>query len=174
MSAVCPMKQCPNAVIWCSRLVQIMAWRRPRRQAIPGILILYIYIIFLINNQSWNIVDWTLENRLQWNLKWNLYIFIQENAFESVVWKMEAILSLPQCVMIGPRLLLLWSEFNPLCITIIWIQLCYIFLGDMRVMWWSLPDDHIAWECQIGHAYLVHFSRSHVCWSPGTKGWLSI
>ena len=26
------------------------------------------------------------------------YIFIQENAFEYVVWKMAAILSLPQCV----------------------------------------------------------------------------
>ena len=28
----------------------------------------------------------------------NLYIFIQENAFENVVWKMAAILSWPQCV----------------------------------------------------------------------------
>ena len=48
-----------------------------------------------------NIVDWTLgilRNKLQWNLKRNPYIFIQENAFESVVWKMSAILSRPQCV----------------------------------------------------------------------------
>ena len=35
---------------------------------------------------------------LQWNLKQNSYIFIQENAFENVVWKMAAILSRPQCV----------------------------------------------------------------------------
>ena len=28
----------------------------------------------------------------------NLYIFIQENAFESVVWIMAAILSRPQCI----------------------------------------------------------------------------
>ena len=28
----------------------------------------------------------------------NLYIFIQENAFENVVWKMATILSRPQCV----------------------------------------------------------------------------
>ena len=28
----------------------------------------------------------------------NLYIFIKENAFENVVWKMAAILSRPQCV----------------------------------------------------------------------------
>ena len=30
----------------------------------------------------------------------NLNIFIQENAIENVVWKMEAILSRPQCVKI--------------------------------------------------------------------------
>ena len=34
-----------------------------------------------------NIVNWTLGNKLQWNLKRNSYIFIQENAFENVVWK---------------------------------------------------------------------------------------
>ena len=34
----------------------------------------------------------------QWNLNQNLYIFVQENGFENVVWKMVAILSLPQCV----------------------------------------------------------------------------
>ena len=37
-------------------------------------------------------------NRLQWNVNRNLYIFIQENPFENVVWKMAAILSRPQCV----------------------------------------------------------------------------
>ena len=49
-------------------------------------------------NQCWDIVNWTLRNKLQWNLKRNAYIFIQENAFENVVWKMVAILSGPQCV----------------------------------------------------------------------------
>ena len=49
-------------------------------------------------NQGWNIVNLTLGNKLQWNLNRSLYIFIQENAFESVVWKMVAILSRPQCV----------------------------------------------------------------------------
>ena len=33
-------------------------------------------------------------NKLHWNIKWNSYIFIQEN----VVCEMAAILSLPQCV----------------------------------------------------------------------------
>ena len=49
-------------------------------------------------NQCWNIVYWTLGNKLQWNRNRNLSIFIQENAFENVVWKMAAILSRPQCV----------------------------------------------------------------------------
>ena len=49
-------------------------------------------------NQHWNIVNWTLRNKLQWNFNWNSYTFIKKNAFENVVWKMVAILSRPQCV----------------------------------------------------------------------------
>ena len=33
----------------------------------------------------------TLGNKLQWNFNWNSNIFIQENAFENVIWKMAAI-----------------------------------------------------------------------------------
>ena len=33
-------------------------------------------------------VNWTLQNKLQWNLKQNLCILIQENAFEYVVWEL--------------------------------------------------------------------------------------
>ena len=39
-----------------------------------------------------------LGNKLQWNLNRNWYIFIQENAFESVLCETAAILSRPQCV----------------------------------------------------------------------------
>ena len=49
-------------------------------------------------NQCWNFDNCTLGNKLQWNLNRNVYIFIQENAFANVVWKMAAILSRPQCV----------------------------------------------------------------------------
>ena len=42
-------------------------------------------------NQCWNIVNWTLRNKLQWNLNPNSYIFIQENAFENSVCEMAAI-----------------------------------------------------------------------------------
>ena len=40
----------------------------------------------------------------QWNLNRNVYIFIQENAFENVVWKMAAILSRPVNITAGGRL----------------------------------------------------------------------
>ena len=48
--------------------------------------------------QCWNFVNWTFRNKLQWNLIRNWNIFIQENALQSVVWKMSAILSRTRCV----------------------------------------------------------------------------
>ena len=62
-------------------------------------------------NQCWNIANWTLRNKLQWNLNRNSYIFIQENAFENVFWKMAAILSWPQCVKLI-QLQLLYSSYS--------------------------------------------------------------
>ena len=48
-------------------------------------------------SQSWNIVKWTLRNKIQWNLNRNSCIIIQENVFRTVVCKMVTILSWPQC-----------------------------------------------------------------------------
>ena len=48
--------------------------------------------------QWWNIVNWTPRNKLQWYINRSSYIFIQENALESVVCEMSVILSWPQCV----------------------------------------------------------------------------
>ena len=48
--------------------------------------------------QWWNIFNWTLRNKLQWNLNRNSYILVQENAFENVACQMATILSRPQCV----------------------------------------------------------------------------
>ena len=45
----------------------------------------------------YNVVNWTLGNKLQWKLIQNIYIFMQEKAFENVIWKMVAILFRPQC-----------------------------------------------------------------------------
>ena len=49
-------------------------------------------------NQCWNIINWTFRNKLQWKFNQNSNIFIQENAFESVVCEMAAMLSWPQSV----------------------------------------------------------------------------
>ena len=49
-------------------------------------------------NRWRNIVNWALTNKNQWNRKQNSCIFIQENVFENVVWKMATILSRTQCV----------------------------------------------------------------------------
>ena len=49
-------------------------------------------------NQCWNIVNWILRNKFQWNFNRYSNIFIPENAFENVVCEMASILSWPQCV----------------------------------------------------------------------------
>ena len=54
-------------------------------------------IIWTKFNQWWDIVNWTLRNKLQWNFNQYSYIFIQENSFENVVCEMASILSRPQC-----------------------------------------------------------------------------
>ena len=35
----------------------------------------HLYFLLTYQNQCWNIVNWTLGNKLQWNLNWNTYIF---------------------------------------------------------------------------------------------------
>ena len=52
----------------------------------------------LLSDQCWNIVNWTLRNKIQWNFNRNSYIFIQENALENVVCEVASFLSRPQCV----------------------------------------------------------------------------
>ena len=48
--------------------------------------------------RCWDVVNWTLKNKLQWNFSRSYDIFIQENVFEAIVCEMAAILSRPQCV----------------------------------------------------------------------------
>ena len=49
-------------------------------------------------NWCWLAVNWTLGNKLQWNLNQNSKIFIHENAFACIICKMSAILSQSQWV----------------------------------------------------------------------------
>ena len=59
--------------------------------------------------QCWNIVNWTLRNKLQWNFNRNSNIFTQENVFESIVCNMAAILSRKRWVYTFSHMLLLLS-----------------------------------------------------------------
>ena len=75
-------------VLTMPSLVQIMVKAKPLSDPRPS-----HYLIW-----CWNIVNWTLGNKSKWNFNQNLYIFIDENAFENVACEMMAILSGPQCV----------------------------------------------------------------------------
>ena len=108
-------------------------------------------------NHSWNIANWTLRNRPQWNLNPNLNIIIQENAFESVLCKMAAILFQPQCVkrpatMCHFRVWCSMSHFCDGCALWNTTQCCYVTVNFpqfphnrhpngrdmMRLMWISI------------------------------------
>ena len=92
-------------------LVQIVAWCRPGDKPLSAPMVVSLLTHICVTwpqwvnsapshhlNQCWDIVNWTLMNKLQWNCIGNSNIFIQENAFQSVVCEMAAILSRPQCV----------------------------------------------------------------------------
>ena len=64
-------------------------WRQVTRICIGRLTIVSHYL-----TQRWNNVDWTLGTIFNPVL----FIFIQKNAFQNVVWKMVAILSWPHCV----------------------------------------------------------------------------
>ena len=51
----------------------------------------------IIFTNAGSIVNSNLGNKLQWNQQ-DSYIFIKENSFENIVWKIADILSRPQCV----------------------------------------------------------------------------
>ena len=61
-----------------------------------GLLPGWCQSIIWTNDKS--IVNWTIDNKLLWNLNLNSNIFTKKNAFENVVWEMSAILSQPQFV----------------------------------------------------------------------------
>ena len=55
--------------------------------------------------------------KLHWNLNENSYNFIQENAFESLVSKMSAILCQPQCINDTPGSVLQGKDYRSWLIT---------------------------------------------------------
>ena len=72
-----------------------------------------------------------LRNKLQWNLNRNSNIFIQENAFESVVCKTVAILSRPQCVKGSKyKMAAKFGQQNHFCYQINW---CAILISSLNL-----------------------------------------
>ena len=49
-------------------------------------------------DQYWRICYWATRDKIQWNLKLNIDIFVKENVFQTVVCKMSTILFQPQRV----------------------------------------------------------------------------
>ena len=86
----------------------------------------------------WNIVNWTLRNKLQWNINQNSYIFIKEKAFGDAVRKLVAILSRPQCV----KHTKIGSHSS-------WVNIHSVLLRSSEAWKWSsLLNDH----CNTAHA----------------------
>ena len=98
-------------------------------------------------NQWWNIVNWTLRNKLQWNFNRNSNIFIEENTFENVVCEMSAILPWPQCVK--------WYH-----------QEHWEGVSDHQAQV-SGQEQNLLWKC---HLYIYLFSRNF--WR--TRSWTPI
>ena len=86
-----------NCILQLSRDVISLSWSVPSH--------------FL--NHCWNIVNWTLANKIQRNLNRNLHIFTQENVIQNVFRKFAAILS-RQCVFKWKCYKMYWfdSEFT--------------------------------------------------------------
>ena len=78
-------------------------------------------------NQCWNIFNWTLRNKLQWNFMRNSNIFIRENGFECVVYKIASILPRPQCVNL---IRLIW--YNVQILRYFWCIFWHIAIYPMK------------------------------------------
>ena len=75
-------------------------------------------------NQCWDIVNWTLRNKFEWNFNRNSYLFIRENEFQNVVRKMTDTFSRSQYVK--------WSS---------WADLHGNTGGDRATINWFIPGN---------------------------------
>ena len=99
-----------------------------------------------------------LRNKIQWNFYQNSYIFIQENPFQNVVWKMVAFLSQPQCV-----------KF----VVCHWPLVHYLVLFDILIEHHASKDIFVTIGSILGLSYnlnpllIKHWSweRLHFAWS---------
>ena len=76
-------------------------------------------------SQCWNIINWILGNKSQWNFSHNLTIFTQEIAFEKCRLESFVHFSRPQCVNSSWPICNIYTYEN--WIEIIWIVACRLF-----------------------------------------------
>ena len=93
-------------------------------------------------NQCWNIDNWTIGNKLQWNLNRNSYILIKQNAFKDVIRKMVTILSQPQCVKGGIYHIIMVHNIH-------WYSLTHVRCGKFKML-----------MQQGKYLYLIHLPRN--------------
>ena len=114
-----------HAIIWTNAKILLTHWGW-----VAHICISKLTIIGSDNGlspgQHQAIVNSTLGNKLKWNLNRNLYILIQENTFENVVWKWR-----PFCVRLNELIGPLGANFSEMLIEI------YIF--SFKKMHLKLP-----------------------------------
>ena len=117
-------------------------------------------------------MNWTIGNKNQWNLNRNSNIFIQENAFEYIVWKMAAILSRPQYV--NPLYAELIFENAKLFLHCLWyldiemVQVVEIHpWGGWRFVWPTLSMLWLLMGCSLS------YKRINSLWPGDTIWWYS-
>ena len=83
-------------------------------------------------------LEYNLRNKVQWNLKQNSYILIEENAFENVVCEITSILSRPQYVnSLWPSDAIWWHRSGSTLAQVRawWSQMASHFLSQQTIAW---------------------------------------
>ena len=110
-------------------------------------------------SECWNIVNWTLRNKLQQFIYPNSFSF-QENPLQNVVWKMAATMPRPQCVKFVTCSI--WLSACPLMVLFRRIKIkCFNLVSGLLAAWGSHTQErregHIAVvSCPLWEALRVH------------------
>ena len=96
-----------------------------------------------------------LRNKLQWNFNRNSNIFIQENAFESVVCETAAILSLPQCVNLCQAITVSADISTFRTFRLGHMQISVVIAGDSISIIYTHP--HVHWDDQVKCTLISRF-----------------
>ena len=109
-------------------------------------------------SQCWNVVNWTLRNKLQWNFNQNSCIFIKENAFHNVVCKIAPILFRPQCVKMCSFYFNLYHSHMKLYIHVMCLTFSYDYNDNYRVslqgVCWLFLNTLISFKIELYAVFL--------------------